>query len=108
METTNILPAKVQELKDQGQKMFAYTSDKEEVFYFKKPNKTDILFFQNEVSSNTSTPLIPVEKFIRKLFCGENVEAFVQYIEEKPLAINNILEHAIKDMFDQNFTVNDI
>ena len=108
MEKTNILPGKVQELKDQGQKMNSYTSDKGDVFYFKKPNKTDILFFQNEVSSNTNTPLIPVEKFIRKLFCGENAEVFVQYIEEKPLSINNILEHAIKDMFDQNFIVNDI
>ena len=105
---TNVLPEKIQKLKDSGHKVICYETD-EKKFYLRKPTKTEIVIYQDDSVKGKGTAIGRSEKFLRKLFVGENAEEFVQYLDEKPLAIGNILESVLKDMgADENFTATEI
>ena len=99
---------KIQELKDQGYKIIRLEiGDKE--FYFRKPIKAELIFYQDEALKNKGSISVRSEKFVRKLFVGENVEEFAQYLEDKPLALGNFMEELLKDMgADENFTATEI
>ena len=99
---------KIQELKEQGHKILKIEVSEKE-FYLRKPTKAEVIFYQDESLKNKGSVASRSEKFIRKLFVGENVEEFAQYLEDKPLALGNFMEEVLKDMgADENFTATEI
>ncbi|MGL5955351.1 MAG: hypothetical protein ACRC0X_01910 [Brevinema sp.] len=104
----NTLPPEVQNVKSQGHKIVLIETEGNE-FYFRKPTKTEIMFYQDETLKNKGSITLHSEKFLRKLFVGANAEVFSQYLDEKPLALGNFLEELLKDMgADVNFTATEI
>ncbi|MGL4676043.1 MAG: hypothetical protein ACRCWI_00020 [Brevinema sp.] len=99
---------RIQELKEQGFKIVKLEVEGKD-FYFRKPTKTEIMFYQDETLKNKGSITLHSEKFLRKLFVGDNTEDFVNYLDEKPLALGSFLEELLKDMgADVNFTATEI
>ena len=98
----------IQVLKEQGHKIVRFEIGEKE-FYLRKPTKGEIILYQDESLKNKGSVASRSEKFIRKLFVGENVEEFAQYLEDKPLALGNFMEEVLKDMgADENFTATEV
>lgn len=108
MENINTLPIKVQEAKEQGYKVIHFEIE-DKHFYLRKPTKTELIMYQDDSIKNKGSVAMRSEKFIRKLFVGENTEEFVKYLDEKPLVLGNLMEEVLKDMgADENFMATEI
>lgn len=104
----NTLPQKVQEAKEQGYKIIKFEVNEKE-FYLRKPSKGELMLYQDESVKSKGSVAGRSEKFIRKLFVGDNAEEFSKYLDEKPLSLGNFLEELLKDMgADENFTATEI
>lgn len=99
---------KIEELKSQGFKIIKFET-KSGVFHLRKPSKHELMLYQDESVKNKGSVASRSEKFVRKLFVGENAEEFSKYLDEKPLALGNFLEELLKDMgADENFTATEV
>lgn len=99
---------KIQEFKDQGFKLIKIElTDK--TFYLRKPTKTELVLYQDESLKNKGSLSSRAEKFVRKLFVGDNIEEFNSHLEERPLSIGIFLEECLKGLGgDENFTATEL
>lgn len=99
---------KIQELKEQGFKIIKFDIEEKE-FFLRKPSKHELMLYQDDAVKNKGSVAGRSEKFLRQLFVGDNAEEFVNYLNDKPLAIGNFLEECLKGLgADENFTATEV
>ncbi|WP_092319635.1 hypothetical protein [Brevinema andersonii] len=105
----NIWPKEVMDAKASGYRVVKIANDAGQEFYFRKPNKAELLLFQDQALKGKGTASGRVEKLLSQLLVYPIDNTLMGYIEEKPLAVGDIFAELIKDMgAEENFTALEI